>query len=92
MNAVAIDHIWKSIQESERSGESRFMDYELLVKARATYLRQQRLKRSGTADSEPSGDATLSRNFQRLIDGQLANPPQSEADDQLIERSRKIDN
>jgi hypothetical protein len=44
MNAAAIDHIWKAIQESERSDESRFMDYELLVKAAAAYLVQQRLE------------------------------------------------
>jgi hypothetical protein len=89
MNAAAIDYIWKAIQESERSGESRFMDYELLAKAAAAYLVQQRLEQSGAAASEPIGDATLSRNFQHLIDGQLAELPQPEADDQLIERSRQ---
>jgi len=60
MNAAAIDYIWKAIQESERSGESRFMDYELLVKAAVTYLVQQRLEQSGAAGSESAAEVAIS--------------------------------
>jgi hypothetical protein len=60
MNAAAIDYIWKAIQESERSGESRFMDYELLVKAAVTYLVQQRLEQSGAAGRESAAEVTIS--------------------------------
>ncbi|HTP07812.1 MAG TPA: hypothetical protein VMP08_06155, partial [Anaerolineae bacterium] len=49
-----------AIQESERSGESRFMDYELLVKAAATYSRQQRLEQSGAAGRESVAEVAIS--------------------------------
>ncbi len=60
MNTAAIEYIWKAIQESERSGESRLMDYELLVKAAAAHLMQQRLEQSSIADSESAAEVAIS--------------------------------
>ncbi len=40
MNTVAMDYIWQTIRESERSDEIQFMDEELRMKAEAARLAQ----------------------------------------------------
>ena len=60
MNAVAIQHIWQAIQESERSDELQFMDDEMLIMTAATRVVQPRPDRSGTVGRERIAEVAIS--------------------------------
>ena len=60
MNAVAIQHIWQAIQESERSDELQFMDDEMLIMTAATRVAQPRPDQSGAAGREPIAEVAIS--------------------------------
>jgi hypothetical protein len=53
MNAAAIDYIWKTIQESERSDELQFMADEVLITTAATRGVQPRPDQSSVVGRDP---------------------------------------
>ena len=66
MNAVAIQHIWQAIQESERSDELHFMDHEMLIMTAATRVVQPRPDQSGAVGREPIAKVAISPTLSAL--------------------------
>ena len=59
MNAAAIAHIWKAIQESERSDDLQFLDDEKRIMAAVNGLAQSQPDQSGAMNSEPIATAVI---------------------------------
>ena len=66
MNAVAIQHIWQAILESERSDEPHFMDDEVLITTAVTRVVQPRPDQSGAVGREPIAEVAISPTLSAL--------------------------